>query len=223
MRLKGYKKKKISDYLGRGIIIIVMSVIGAIIFINSFSKRAEEILLPMAEAKLRKIVATLINESTNDLKFDKDLFTLVKDSNGEIKMVNYNSYEVTKLINEVTGNIESRFDKIHDGDSEEGVLGNYIIQEIPFGVLMGKSLLRGIGPKIRIKSEMVGSMVSKIETEVKPYGINNAYVETRIHLAVRGKIYLPFVTKDVEISNVIPISLNIVQGSVPSGYIASYK
>ena len=45
MRLKGYKKKKISDYLGRGIIIIVMSVIGAIIFINSFSKRAEEILL----------------------------------------------------------------------------------------------------------------------------------------------------------------------------------
>lgn len=177
----------------------------------------------MAEAKLRKIVATLINESTNDLKFDKDLFTLVKDSDGEIKMVNYNSYEVTKLINEVTGNIEGRLDKIHYSDNDEEVLGNYIVQEIPFGVLMGKSLLRGVGPKIRIKSEMVGSMVSNIETEVKPYGINNAYVETRIYLAVRGKIYLPFVTKDVEISNVIPISLNIVQGNVPSGYIASYK
>ena len=40
---------------------------------------------------------------------------------------------------------------------------------------------------------------------------------------MRARIYLPFVSKDVEISNVIPISLNIVQGSVPQGYIASYK
>ena len=83
--------------------------------------------------------------------------------------------------------------------------------------------MRGLGPKIKIKSEMVGSIISNIETEVKPYGINNAYVETRIFLEVIAKIYLPFVTKDVKISNVIPISMNIVQGSVPQGYITSYK
>ena len=223
MKLRSYKRSKAFVYLTRGLMIIILSVFLALFFINSFSKRASEVIIPMAEAKLRKIVATLINESTNDIKFDKELFTLMKDNDGEIKMVNYNSYEVTKLINKVTGNIESRLDKIHDGSEEEARLREYTIQEVPFGVLFGHTLLRGVGPKIKIKSEMVGSIISNIETEVKPYGINNAYVETRIYLAVRARIYLPFVSKDVEISNVIPISLNIVQGSVPQGYIASYK
>ena len=67
---------------------IILSVFLALFFINVFSKRASEVIIPMAEAKLRKIVATLINESTNDIKFDKELFTLMKDNDGEIKMVN---------------------------------------------------------------------------------------------------------------------------------------
>ena len=223
MRFRSYKKNKVVTYLSRGIIFIVLAVIMAIVIIGLFSKRANEVIIPMAEAKLRKIVATLINESTKDIIFDKELFTLNKDESGEIKMVSYNSYEVTKLINEVTGNIESRLDKIHNEDDLEEELGKYIIQEVPFGSIFGNSFLRGLGPKIKIKSEMVGSIISNIETEVKPYGINNAYVETRIFLEVSAKIYLPFVTKDVKISNVIPISMNIVQGSVPQGYITSYK
>ena len=86
------------------------------------------------------------------------------------------------------------------------------------GVIFG-----GNSPEYYISLQSAHSIISNIETEVKPYGINNAYVETRIYLVVRARIYLPFVSKDVEISNVIPISLNIVQGSVPQGYIASYK
>ena len=70
---------------------------------------------------------------------------------------------------------------------------------------------------------MVGSIVSNIETEVKPYGVNNAYVETRIFLEVTAIIYLPFVSKEIKISNIIPISINIVQGSVPQGYITTFK
>ena len=213
MKLRSYKKRKNFVYLTRGLMTIILSVFLALFFINVFSKRASEVIIPMAEAKLRKIVATLINESTNDIKFDKELFTLMKD----------NSYEVTKLINEVTGNIESRLGKIHDGSEEEARLLEYTIQEVPFGVLFGHTLLRGVGPKIKIKSEMVGSIISNIETEVKPYGINNAYVETRIYLVVRARKYLPFVSKDVEIRKEKQKSLNILQGSVPQGYIASYK
>ena len=65
--------------------------------------------------------------------------------------------------------------------------------------------------------------MSNIETEVKPYGINNAYVEVRIKLEVTARIVLPFISKKVIISNVIPISMNIVQGSIPEAYISSYK
>ena len=177
----------------------------------------------MAETKVRKIISTLINDSTKNIEFSENLFSIVKDSNDEIKMINYDSYEATKIINEVTSNIEERLDKIYEDNSNKSEFENYIVQEIPFGSIMNSSLLNGLGPKIKIKSKMVGSIISNIETEVKPYGINNAYIETRIYLEVRARIFLPFVTEEIKISNVIPISMNIVQGNVPEGYITSYK
>ncbi len=223
MRFRSHRKNKVKKYFSRGLIIIIVSLICSFVFINYFSKKVDKILFPMAETKLRKIVSTLINESTENIEFDKKLFSLVKDDSNEIKMINYDSYEVTKLINEVTSNIEGRLDKIYEDNSNKSEFENYIVQEIPFGSIMNSSLLNGLGPKIKIKSKMVGSIISNIETEVKPYGINNAYIETRIYLEVRAKIFLPFVTEEIKISNVIPISMNIVQGNVPEGYITSYK
>lgn len=207
--------------ISRGIMLIAMSIVMSLVALKYFSVRANTVLLPMAEGKLRKIVSTIINNSTNNLTFDSSLFTMDKDQNNEIKMINYNSYEVTKLINEVTCNIEMELDKLNENKGSE--LDKYVISEVPFGSIFNSSFLRGLGPKIPLKAEMVGSIVSNIETEVKPYGINNAYVETRIFLEVTAIIYLPFVSKEIKISNIIPISINIVQGSVPQGYITTFK
>ena len=141
-------------------------------------------------------------------------------------MITYNSFEVTKLINQVTSNVESKIREIemgnvnYYGDIDE--IGG-IIAEIPFGVIFGNSMLSNIGPKIKIRMKMLGDIVSNVETEVKPYGINNAYVEMRIYLEVTARVILPFVSEKVVISNVIPISMNIVQGNIPDGYIYSYK
>ena len=207
--------------ISRGIMLIVMSIVMSLVALKYFSVRANTVLLPMAEGKLRKIVSTIINSSTNNLTFDSSLFTMDKDQNNEIRMINYNSYEVTKLINEVTCNIEMELDKLNENKGSE--LDKYVISEVSFGSIFNSSFLRGLGPKIPLKAEMVGSIVSNIETEVKPYGINNAYVETRIFLEVTAIIYLPFVSKEIKISNIIPISINIVQGSVPQGYITTFK
>ena len=221
MRFRSYKKSKVGVMISRGIMLIVMSIVMSLVALKYFSVRANTVLLPMAEGKLRKIVSTIINNSTNSLTFDSSLFTMDKDQNNEIRMINYNSYEVTKLINEVTCNIEMELDKLNENKGSE--LDKYVISEVPFGSIFNSSFLRGLGPKIPLKAEMVGSIVSNIETEVKPYGINNAYVETRIFLEVTAIIYLPFVSKEIKISNIIPISINIVQGSVPQGYITTFK
>lgn len=221
MRFRSYKKSKVGVMISRGIMLIVMSIVMSLVALKYFSVRANTVLLPMAEGKLRKIVSTIINNSTNNLTFDSSLFTMDKDQNNEIRMINYNSYEVTKLINEVTCNIEMELDKLNE--NKESELDKYVISEVPFGSIFNSSFLRGLGPKIPLKAEMVGSIVSNIETEVKPYGINNAYVETRIFLEVTAIIYLPFVSKEIKISNIIPISINIVQGSVPQGYITTFK
>ena len=227
MKLKGYKKKKLGTYISFGIIIIIISLICAFGVINYFSKKANEILLPMAESKTRKVVTMIINDACDESIINDNLYVINKDENNEIKMITYNSFEVTKLINQVTANIQNMIKEIENGNMDYygkvEKVENGVIAEIPFGVIFGNSLLSGIGPKLKLRLDLLGDVTSNIETEVKPYGINNAYVEMRIHLEVTARIVLPFISKKVVISNVIPISMNIVQGSIPEAYISSYK
>ena len=148
---------------------------------------------------------------------------MIKDNADEIKMINYNSYEATKVINTVTHNLQAKIKEFETGEINYYGEESGIIAEIPFGVIFGNALLNNLGPKIKLRLNLLGDIISNLETEVKPYGINNAYVEVRISLTVTARIILPFVTENVSISNVIPISMNIVQGNVPEGYIYSYK
>lgn len=226
MKLKVYKKKKISTYIFHTILIIIISLIISLLIINYFSKKANKILLPIAEEQTRKVVTMVINNSCNNVLIKNNLYTIEKNSNDEIQMINYNSFEITKLINEITSNIENDIKEIELGNmdyyknfSKEGG----VIAEIPFGVIFGNSLLNNVGPKIKLRLNILGDIVSNIETEVKPYGINNAYVELRVTLTVNARILLPFVSEKVTISNVIPLSMNIVEGNIPKAYISSYK
>ena len=226
MKLKKYRKKKISSYISLGIIIIIISICFAFFIIDYFAKKSNDILLPMAESQVRKVVTMIINSACDESKISDNLYEINKDNNDEIKMITYNSFEVTKLINQVTSNVEDNIREIEMGNinyyGDKNELGG-VIAEIPFGAIFGNSMLSNIGPKIKIRMKMLGDIVSNVETEIKPYGINNAYVEMRIYLEVTARIILPFVSEKVVISNVIPISMNIVQGNIPDGYIYSYK
>lgn len=227
MKLKRYKKNNISSYISMSIIIICLSLTFSFFIINYFSLQTNNILLPMAESKVRKVVTMIINSACDETMISKDLFEVNKDNNNEIKMITYNSFEVTKLINEVTSNVENKLRLFENGEMD--YYGNTykqesdVIAEIPFGVIFGNALLSNIGPKIKIRLNILGDIISNIETEVKPYGINNAYVELRIKLEVTARIVLPFASEKIVISNVIPLSMNIVQGTIPEGYISSYK
>jgi len=206
---------------------IIISLIISFFVIDYFARKVDEILLPMAESKTRKVVAMVINAACKEEMISDNLYVINKDNNNEIKMITYNSFEVTKLINTVTSNIEKMISDIENnkmdyyGNIDVGAGG--VIAEIPFGVIFGNSLLANVGPKIKIRLNLLGDITSNIETEVKPYGINNAYVELRIHLEVTARIVLPFASEKIVISNLIPLSMNIVQGSIPEAYISSYK
>lgn len=191
----------------------------SLMVINYFSSQIKTILLPIAEARVSKYVNNMINKATGDILFDKELLKINKNSNDEVEMVTYNTYEVTKLIDKITMNIQDEFNGLEYGKVND----EFVLQKIPFGVIFGNVFLRNLGPKINIRFDMIGNVLTNIETEVKPYGINNAYVETRVFIEANARIIIPFVTKNIKITNVIPISINIYQGKVPNGYITSFN
>jgi len=222
MKLKKYKKNKLSSILNINLLIIISSLICSFFIIAQISKRSEQILLPLAKLKIEKVVSLVINHATDNFENMDKLYILDIDNN-EIKMLNYNTKEVVRLLDQITFNIENDLRDIENNESrfpdfKEGVYG-----EIPIGVIFNNVFLNNLGPKIKLKFIFLGSIISNVETEVKPYGINNAYLEMRVSVTVNGKIILPFISDEVKISNVIPISINIIQGNVPEGYISTYK
>lgn len=219
MRFRSYKKKKFSAFFTRGLIILVIAFLISLMVINYFSSQIKTILLPIAEARVNKYVNNMINKATGDILFDKELLKINKNSNDEVEMVTYNTYEVTKLIDKIKMNIQDEFNGLEYGKVND----EFVLQKIPFGVIFGNVFLRNLGPKINIRFDMIGNVLTNIETEVKPYGINNAYVETRVFIEANARIIIPFVTKNIKITNVIPISINIYQGKVPNGYITSFN
>ena len=226
MKLKRYRKRKIGTYISFGIIIIIFSLILSFVIIDYLANKSRNVLLPIAESMTRKVVTMIINSACDESMIEDDLYIINKNRDDEIEMITYNSFEVTKLINQVTSNVETKIRQIENGEINyygyNDELGG-IIAEIPIGVIFGNTMLSNIGPKIKVRLNMLGDIVSNIETEVKPYGINNAYVEMRIFLEVTARIVLPFASEKVVISNVIPLSMNIVQGSIPEAYISSFK
>lgn len=220
MKLKQYKKKTIGTYLSRELIFIILAFLCALIVINYFHKKFNDTIMPIAEAKTRKYVTEIINNSTDDIKFENDLFVIEKSNDNEIKMITYNSYEATQLINKITHNIQDSFDEL---ESVFNGKDKFVVDEIPLGVIFNNALLRNFGPKIRVRMDIVGDVLSELETEVKPYGINNALVEVRVKLKANARVILPLTTKEINVNNVIPISINIVNGSIPEAYIATYK
>ena len=220
MKLKQYKKKTVGTYLSRELIFIITAFICAIVVINYLYRQFNNTIMPLAEAKSRKYVTEIINNSTDNIKFENDLFVIEKSNDNEIKMITYNSYEATKLINKITHNIQNSFDEL---ESVFNGHDKFVVDEIPLGVVFNNALLRNFGPKIKIRLDIVGDVLSELETEVKPYGINNALVEVRVKLNANARVILPLTSKEINVNNVIPLSINIVNGSIPEAYIATYK
>lgn len=217
MRLKKYKEKNIGTYLSREIILIVIGIIMAIGIINYYYRKFNKVIMIMAEENAKSYLTKIVNEATKEIKFDKKIFNIVKDNNDEIKMINFDTYESTRLTNEITYNIQDKLDDISIKDN------GYIIGEIPLGIVFNNGLIRNIGPKIKIRVDIIGNILTELNSEIKPYGINNALIQINVKIVVKGRVVLPIESKNITIENTVPISINVVNGSVPDGYIGTYK
>ena len=119
LKLKKYRKKKISTYISLSLTIIIISIILSILLISFFSNKFKKILLPIAISDTRKIVTMVINASVTDkvmyLLKEKEIYTIKYDGEN-INMINYNSYEVNRLLREITYNIENSFKELEQGN-----------------------------------------------------------------------------------------------------------
>ena len=78
-----------------------------------------------------------------------------------------------------------------------------------------------MGPKIPIKTNLVGDVISYISAEVDDYGINNSLIKIFVNLKVTQTIILPFYDKNIDMEAKIPIAIKLVAGKIPEYYIGT--
>lgn len=232
------RRLKISSFkLSNKIIIILIILLLLIVFIIRFiNMRFNPVLLDYASLESRKLSSIIINNAVSknvaqDIDIN-ELFLITKDENNQIKTIDFNPITINKILTKTTSSVQLDLKYIEQGKIEflnlqDNALIDYdvdklkqgIIYEIPSGVVLGNSFLANIGPKIPVRFNLVGDIVSYINTKISDYGINNALIEVNLVLELSEQVILPFVTDKITIKTSIPIALKLVQGTVPEYYL----
>ena len=211
MHLRNNKKR----CLRKRIIIIVICLSLAIYIFIALSKNVSYYYLIYSEKEARKIIDLSVGNAVTDdvledIK-DKNLYKVSKNSKGEIEMIDYDSYLVNAFLRDVTDNIA---DSLEKEESNPEKIAFYI----PLGSVFQNPILNNKGPKIPVRMEIIGSVLTNISTKVTEYGINNCLIEMYVHVEVREKVILPVIAKTITITNDLPVSYKIIRGTVPSYY-----
>jgi len=234
------RKKKKKHIILKLIVIIIIGIICAFVLINYFSKNIGPLFMVYAEDEIRKIITIVINDSVNNEIIeemdDNKLFEIVKNNDGEIQLVSYNAKNVNILLNSIALIIQDNLKLLEIGDVDAlQISGNYlgdydekllkqgIICEIPFGVFLNSSLISNVGPRIPVKFNLIGDVTTNIITNIKEYGINNAFLEVSIEVSVNARVNLPFISDKITVSDIMPISMKIIQGSIPNFYTGGFN
>lgn len=235
------KKKKKKHIFTKITIILLLVIYASFSLIKYFSNKASPILYSYAESETKKLTTLIINKAVtkqiaNDNMNIDELFEIVKNNDNEIELVTFNSINVTKMLNAITSLVQLNLKAIEEGNIDimelpEDTLTNYpidklkegIIYEIPIGVITNSAFLSNLGPKIPVRLNLVGDVVTGVNSKVSEYGINNALIEVGIDVTVTSRINVPFISKEVKVSTTVPVVMKIIQGKIPNMYLDSIR
>lgn len=226
MKRKIRLKKRGRIKINKLTISIILVIIFLLLWFFIFNKELLPILSNYALVETENISTKIINEAVTKKiakeEYLNDLVETTLNKNGEIVSVDFNPVYVNKALSTITNEVQNNIKKIEEGnvdfDSEIIKNDNDLIFEIPFGIVFRMPILADLGPKLPLKTKIIGNVISNINTKITNYGINNAMLEIYIEVEVSEQILLPFISKKTTVKENIPVAMKVIQGTVPKYY-----
>ena len=225
IRLRSHKSIKISTKIST---IIILIIILTYLFINYCGKKVMPTIMKEAQIDSKKMAILIIKNSLNDevlSVLDDEMYTVIQNNDGQIQTIDFNPVIVNKFLTKTTNVVSNNLKNLEKGniddisfiDSSYDVknLKNGVISQIPMGIITNNVLLSNLGPKVPVKINLVGNVVSSVYTKVSNYGINSALVEVIAKIEVEEEVIIPFQTSTIKIVNDIPVAIKLINGSVP--------
>ena len=173
-----------------------------------------DIVVNSAKRSARIKASEMINEEVykylddNNITYN-DLVSIVYDSGNNIKSVESKTIEINKIRAGLNSRIIKRikaFDKGHFN--------------VRIGSFLGHNVFSGIGPDIKFKYDLIGSVNSRFKEEFVDAGINQ--VKHRITLETQCDLYviMPLKSIPTKTETEIILSETVIVGDVPKTYIS---
>ena len=164
-----------------------------------------------AVAEVRAICTNSVNLAVTTvvgggLKYD-DLFTVVKDSDGDVSMVQANSPEINLISREFANLAQANLD----------ALGSQEIS-VPAGTFTGLALLMGMGSEVTISVIPIGSALCDFVSYFTSAGINQTLHKIYINVHAVISIVTPIDEPTITVTAEVLVAENLIVGDVPQFY-----
>ena len=164
-----------------------------------------------AVAEVRAMCTNAVNLAVTTvvgggLEYD-DLFSVVRDSEDNVEMVQANSPEINMIAREIANLAQANLDE----------LGLREIS-IPIGTFTGLALLMGIGPDVTISVMPIGSALCDFVSYFTAAGINQTLHKIYIDVHAVVNIITPIDEPTIAVKAEVLVAENLIVGDVPQFY-----
>lgn len=188
------------------LIIIMIALIICLIIYNSIDPIFENLALKEAKGIATRITNEESTRAIVGYTYE-DLFTIERDSTGNIQMINANILKMNLLTSDIASFIQNSLDNT-----------DYSKVKLSIGSITGIKMLSGVGPRINLKISSAGDVETDLRSEFVSQGINQTLHRIYLQINSRVTILTPIKTLQEEISNQVLLAEHVIIGQIPSTY-----
>ena len=208
--IKGHKIKntglKSGGKITKIIIILIIAFETATLILNYINPIFEQV----SKYEAKKFATFVANDQTTKVmqNYNYDsMFTIEKDAEGNVTMINMNMYRVNIIISDIAYYIQEQMKKTENCSVS-----------IPMGNLLGVNLFSGFGPNIKMKVVLLGTVETDLRSEFISKGINQTLHRVYLQIDCPVQILSSYKTMEEKISNQFLLAENVIVGKIPETY-----
>lgn len=203
------KKGHIRFRIILAVIIIITVSVGYFIYLD---RKIVPMVLAIGELKAQEMITKTVNESIRivlrqDVKY-QDLISTKEDSEGNIVMMQADTFLMNKIASDVALTIQHHFEQIR-----------VLTERIPLGNILGSQFFAQYGPKIKLGITPMGMVDVNFGTEFEHAGINQTRHRVYLIINTEAKVIVPFNSNNMHVTTYFLVAETVIVGKTPRSYI----
>lgn len=210
-------RRKKANYI---FLIILIILVMTSLMLKKFDEKVTPKLVNVSKIKAEDVIYNVITNNVNRYVLDdstllEQIIDVYQNVDGEIITADFNLENAYLLLRNVTKSIE---DNININEEDVG-----IYMEIPIGHYFDSSFFSNFGPRIPVKINFTGTVLTNLKTKITDYGLNNALVELYANIVITEEIITPINSKRIKTDYDVLLSSKLISGRVPNFYGGAFE